>query len=580
MRKFAVTLTTISLATWGAAVALGMPDASATSPGYGVFVGYADSLRPSAATFPNPFDTGPGVTNLGRASDAGNLDSGAVRLVNTTASAETVNSLVVHVGSTTYDIWPHGIVVGPFAQLVFDETSASNNFDSSDAPTETCTPDGIIPTVVATVDGVATTYNDTGQVLNTGGIDPPLCGGGNESQQWVSIGAPTCPTGAVLTLSPSAQTHPTFTFADVTANFSACGTPLQGATVHTLVTSGPNAGLHNDLLMTDAAGNAVFHYGSQFVGTDTVLAHVATAFGDIDSNAVTVNWIPPVGLDTTPSADTAVGGTLSDDAMLSNAVSPVGGAMNFTLYSDANCHTQVYSHSDPVTANGAYSSGSFTATTPGTYEWVVDYTGDGTNASVTSACGAEQTVVTPQLLTGRAYGISLGGLATLKPTPDTGPVATTSSTTVAPPCVVHIGTLFSPLKANAVCASVVTSAPYKSGSLGAASIAGASLSGLGLPAITIGAVQSASATTCAGSVGSTSIAYLKVGSTVLISGPTIRVRPNTTINLGILKIVLNQQIPITGAERGLTVNAIHITALNNSVNLVVASAESDIGNCP
>jgi hypothetical protein len=44
--------------------------------------------------------------------------------------------------------------------------------------------------------------------------------------------------------------------------------------------------------------------------------------------------------------------------------------------------------------------------------------------------------------------------------------------------------------------------------------------------------------------------------------------------------VLNQQIPITGAEKGLTVNAIHITALNNAINLIVASASSDIGNCP
>ena len=47
--------------------------------------------------------------------------------------------------------------------------------------------------------------------------------------------------------------------------------------------------------------------------------------------------------------------------------------------------------------------------------------------------------------------------------------------------------------------------------------------------------------------------------------------------------MLNEQIPFTTPDEGLTVNAVHLSV--NVVglakmNIVVASSESDIGNCP
>jgi hypothetical protein len=38
-----------------------------------------------------------------------------------------------------------------------------------------CTPDGVIPVVTLMLNGSTTTINDTGQILNTGGIDAPDC---------------------------------------------------------------------------------------------------------------------------------------------------------------------------------------------------------------------------------------------------------------------------------------------------------------------------------------------------------------------------------------------------------------------
>ena len=48
-------------------------------------------------------------------------------------------------------------------------------------------------------------------------------------------------------------------------------------------------------------------------------------------------------------------------------------------------------------------------------------------------------------------------------------------------------------------------------------------------------------------------------------------------------LVLNEQFPFSTPDKGLTVNAVHATfnALGLArVDVVVASSESDIGNCP
>lgn len=61
------------------------------------------------------------------------------------------------------------------------------------------------------------------------------------------------------------------------------------------------------------------------------------------------------------------------------------------------------------------------------------------------------------------------------------------------------------------------------------------------------------------------------------------VAPNTRITVGPVSLVLNEEIPFSTPDDGLTVNAVHATvdALGLArTNLIVASSESDIGNCP
>ncbi len=288
-------------------------------------------------------------------------------------------------------------------------------------------------------------------------------------------------------------------------------------------------------------------------------------------------------ISTLASPSVPAGGRISDSATLTGGFAPTG-TVTFTLYGpgDATCSNALRSTTVPVGAGGVSHSGDFEAGAAGTYNWVATYSGDLNNLPVSSACGSEPVVITAQTLRGRAYGLSanasLLGLTLINqpPTPDTGEIATTLDSSTSVPCV---ATLSGPLSAHALCASVTTTA-FPASSTAVASVADLSLSLATLPTIKTGAVQSTSTTRCDGSTGATTIAYLKIGSTVVIATPTL-VAPNTHVTVGPVSLVLNEQVP--GPTGGLTVNGIHLSVNGAGLaqtNLVVASARSDIGNCP
>jgi hypothetical protein len=288
-------------------------------------------------------------------------------------------------------------------------------------------------------------------------------------------------------------------------------------------------------------------------------------------------------ISTLASPSVPAGGLISDSATLTGGFAPTG-KVTFALYGpgDNTCSNALWSNTVPVGAGGVSHSGDVEVGAAGTYNWLASYSGDLNNLPVSSGCGSEPVVITGQTLLGRAYGlsanVSLLGLPLINrpPTPDTGEIATTLDSSTSVPCV---ATLSGPLSAHALCASVTTTA-FPGGSTAVASVADLSLSVATLPTITIGAVHSTSTTSCDGATGATTIAYLKIGSTVVIATPTL-VAPNTHVTVGPVSLVLNEQIP--GPTGGLTVNGIHLSVNGGGLaqtNLVVASARSGIGNCP
>jgi hypothetical protein len=199
-----------------------------------------------------------------------------------------------------------------------------------------------------------------------------------------------------------------------------------------------------------------------------------------------------------------------------------------------------------------------------------------------------------QFLTGRAFGLSF---TQSPPNPafsltsaDTGFISTSQTATFSAPCV---PILSEPVGAPGtttiaeykVCAEVKTTggAQLQSTSIATSSTGILILRIPGLPIVRARTVISASKTTCAGSTGATFISYLSIGGDVVISHPQV-VAPNTDLTVGQFNVNLNAQTPFTlPADKGLIVDGLELSfGPPSSVtgHLIVASSESDIGDCP
>jgi hypothetical protein len=301
-----------SLASWGAAALLLGTAASAVAASLtqvmaassiSVFVGYADSAR-VGGEFPNPWNGSPNVTFDGCSPQAAcTFDGGALRIRNDNTTSVSVDQVSVHIGDCLYT-WSgarYPLSLAPGASLITTQRVSGvaagctgpepSTFDSSDIPSAgTCTNDRIQPTVDVTIDGTTSSYTDTGQVLNTGGVDPGICSNGDESTQWVRIGSNACP-GQTLSLAPLTQTDSVGTTATVLATLTdACGSPLSDVVVDFRVTAGPNAGATGQGV-TSSVGAAAFTYSSLLAGTDSLQAAVTNAVGFTrTSNTATVTW--------------------------------------------------------------------------------------------------------------------------------------------------------------------------------------------------------------------------------------------------------------------------------------------------
>ena len=504
-RRFRFTpLFLLSCLCLGLLAPLGLATSASAANSVEVYVGYADTLHAVPANFPTPYLGSPGVVFDGCVPP--NCDSGALRIVNNTTAPQTISRVVVKMSTCTFFPWS-SYTLAPGQQLVLSDNGKAAvmssgcpqrgpyTFDTSDVGpnsldwTGQCTQSGVIPEVDVNISGVTSTFRDTAQVLNTGGVDRSTCAGGpNESNQWSLIGQQACP-GASLILTPVSQTATVGTTATLTARLAnGCNTGLSGANVTLTVTNGPNAG-RTFTAVTGPTGVATFHYTSAKTGQDRLVASVSNPAGTITSHPAVVNWVAPK---------------------------------------------------------------------PKTY------------------------------MTGRGYGLTaqLGLLNSpilnVTPMGDTGFVSTTatSAQNTCTPGVV-VGTL---LTAHLLCGYVTTtaaSATAPARSQAEATVADVFVGQTILPAIRVQAVDAYSTTTCTGSSGFTRIAYLAVGNTVVIDHPTL-VGPNTTLTVAGVKLVLNEQIPFTSPDRGLAVNGVHATVDEPNLaalNLIVAHAESDIGNC-
>jgi hypothetical protein len=109
---------------------------------------------------------------------------------------------------------------------------------------------------------------------------------------------------------------------------------------------------------------------------------------------------------------TVPGGTaVTDSATLLGAnSSSAGGTVDYKVYSDSSCTTQVADAGTKTVTNGSVAnSDPVSLTQPGTYYWQAAYSGDANNNASKSACGAETETVSGPSPTSLTTSLSGGG---------------------------------------------------------------------------------------------------------------------------------------------------------------------------
>jgi uncharacterized repeat protein (TIGR01451 family) len=293
--------------------------------------------------------------------------------------------------------------------------------------------------------------------------------------------------------------------------------------------------------------------------------------------------------DTVAVADAPLTGIGITRTTINPVTGPVAMFTDADPFGTASDYSAIINWGDgsPATAGTISTSGSAfvvngTHTYPGSGPFV--FTVHVTICDVGGSCTNATSTLRITYETGLAYGAS-GTLTalfktTLNPTPTTGPVVTSLPKTVNAGCRFSVRLGLTAL--GALCARVDTtttpSASTATASVGSATI---KLGPVTIPIVSIGAISATSRSVCGSAVGSTTITALKIGG-ITFQVPT---KPNSVIAVGPIKLIINEQVRTTGpgGDGQLTVNGVHLIVAKTagiSLNLILASATSDIHNCP
>jgi hypothetical protein len=172
-----------------------------------------------------------------------------------------------------------------------------------------------------------------------------------------------------------------------------------------------NGVISSDPFTTAVAGT--FNWVAAYSGDANNLA--ATAACGAANESVVVTTARP-RLVTQSSGLVAAGGGISDTATLAGGAAPTG-TVTFSLFgpNDLTCSaTPTFTSTKPVSGNGSVTSGTFTRTAAGAYNWVAAYRGDANNQAVTGACGdANESVsviaASPTIVTHASAPVAVGG---------------------------------------------------------------------------------------------------------------------------------------------------------------------------
>jgi hypothetical protein len=141
-------------------------------------------------------------------------------------------------------------------------------------------------------------------------------------------------------------------------------------------------------------------------------AAVSTSCNDRNEVSSVSKASPAISTSASPGT---VGQGIHDVATLSGGYAPMG-TITWTVFntSDKSCSTPLSSSSLTVNGDGTYTSPDFMASSPGSYQWVATYSGDGNNGSVASQCNDSSEVSMVQPAPGPVQPAPGSGIDVLK----------------------------------------------------------------------------------------------------------------------------------------------------------------------
>ncbi|MFF4059211.1 choice-of-anchor P family protein [Streptomyces sp. NPDC001668] len=364
--------------------------------------------------------------------------------------------------------------------------------------------------------------------------------------------------------------------AKLTNNF---GTPIDGRAVRFAL--GTGATQQTCTGTTTASGTATCTINSvdQPQGSSNAVPVAVTFGGDDDYNpsstSAELDLTSPTKLDYTGATHLANGTPVQLAAKLTDfrGDAVAGRSVRFALGTGDHEQTCAGTTSDTGTAACTVASVDQPLTDSATVPLHASFAGDaGYLASDTSA------QLKLQYATGRAYGMSahvdLIGVPVLKivPQPDTGTVRTADATATDTPCSAEYTSPL--LSVQKLCPKVTTTlAPGKV--TATSTVAQARIGLPGVPLIEVSGLTATSSSQCGKTTGSTALTLKIAGVPVTVSGD-----PNTEIPLvGGGRLIVNEQLPSTGADAGLKVNGLHLVLPAGGGEVVLASTDSAMHNC-
>jgi hypothetical protein len=278
---------------------------------------------------------------------------------------------------------------------------------------------GITNTVTVSADGDAAAGGNNVETETTSVIAAPTTTSSTTttlpptttSSTTTTVPPPTTTSSTTTTVPPTTTTSSTTTTVPPTTTTSIAKSPQTITFTSTAPTNPPvgttytvtatGGGSGNPVVFTSATSSTCTVSGSavSFVGLGACTINANQA-GDANYNpapqvtqSMTVVKASPT-ISTQASPGNLVGAPVRDTATLAGGFNPSGN-VTFTLFSDPDCSTQVFTSTNNLA--GPVTSDWFTPATAGTYLWIATYNGDANNNGVSGACGApnESVVLAP-----------------------------------------------------------------------------------------------------------------------------------------------------------------------------------------